>query len=241
MPSVFQNDSACLPSGLACYKNEVKLSQDDCSVLPCTGIYADVVKHGAEDLPMDKHVKHVLVKYREYKAGFNYDPGKLLGSMAIEKLTTFCTELEQEKKLHMVRIRFGTFKLVSITRDAKAKWIDKVSHFGGTAGLFNGFVIIAIFEFIPLGIDLILQLCKSVKNKRKKPNVVKVKESEETNCPDIMNLLDDMAQNFEALENMLHAINRESKKKVEIHFLDDLINEKIVRRTTGGKGSQYFI
>ena len=72
-----QNDSVCLPTGLACYKNDVKLSQDDCSVLPCTGIYADVVKHGVEDLPMDKHVKQFLAKYREYKTGFNYDAGKL--------------------------------------------------------------------------------------------------------------------------------------------------------------------
>ena len=73
-----QNDSLCLPTGLACYKNEVMLIHDNCSaVLPCNGIYADVVKHDVEDLPMDKHVKHVLVKYREYKAGFNYDPGKL--------------------------------------------------------------------------------------------------------------------------------------------------------------------
>ena len=77
MPSVFQNDSACLPSGLACYKNEVELSQEDCSVLPCTGIYADVVKYNAEDLLMDKHV---LTKYKEYKAGFDYDKGKLFGS-----------------------------------------------------------------------------------------------------------------------------------------------------------------
>ena len=68
-----QNDSLCLPTGLACYKNKVMLSQDDCSVLPCTGIYADVVKLDAEDLLMDKHV---LARYREYKAGFNYDKGE---------------------------------------------------------------------------------------------------------------------------------------------------------------------
>ena len=71
----FQNDSACLPSGLACYKNEVKLSQDDCSVPPCTGIYADWVRYDADDLLMDKHV---LARYKEYKAGFNYDKGKIV-------------------------------------------------------------------------------------------------------------------------------------------------------------------
>ena len=89
MPSVFQDDSACLPSGLACYKNEVKLTQDGCSVLPCTGIYADVVKHefeDADDLLMDKNV---LARYKEYKAGFHYDPGKILGNMVIKKIYNF--------------------------------------------------------------------------------------------------------------------------------------------------------
>ena len=68
-----QNDSVCLPPGLECYKKEVKLSQDDCSVLPCRGIYADVVKYGVEDLLMDKQI---LDKYKEYKAGFYFDKGK---------------------------------------------------------------------------------------------------------------------------------------------------------------------
>ena len=90
-----QNDSLCLPTGLACYKNKVMLSQDDCSVLPCTGIYADVVKHGAEDLPMDKHVKHVLVKYREYKAGFNYDPGKLQLSKVLSLTCQYSQRLDR--------------------------------------------------------------------------------------------------------------------------------------------------
>ena len=66
----------CLSPGLDCYKNEVKLSQDDCSVLPCKGIYADVVKYGVEDLLVDKHVLDQLVKYKEYKAGFNFDKGE---------------------------------------------------------------------------------------------------------------------------------------------------------------------
>ena len=152
---------------------------------------------------------------------------KYLATWSLKKFTTFCTELEQEQNLHMIRIRFGTFKLVYITKDVKAKWIDKVSHFGGTAGLFNGFAIIAIFEFIPLGIDLILQLCESVKNKGKKPNVVKVKESEETNCPDIMNLLDDMTQNFEAIQNEVDAMKREIKNMVDIHVFEDILDEKM--------------
>ena len=43
----------------------MKLSPDDCSVLPCKGIIADVVKYKEEDFPFEK----VLTKYREYKAG----------------------------------------------------------------------------------------------------------------------------------------------------------------------------
>ena len=70
---ILQNDSVCLPPGLDCYKNEVKLSQDDCSVLPCKGIYAEVAKYDTEDIPFDKQV---LAKYREYKTGFNYDKGE---------------------------------------------------------------------------------------------------------------------------------------------------------------------
>ena len=67
-----QNGSVCLPSGLDCYSKNVTLSQDDCSILPCTGIYADYVKHNAEDLLMDEHV---LDRYKEYKAGFKYNKG----------------------------------------------------------------------------------------------------------------------------------------------------------------------
>ena len=70
---LFKNATICLPSGLICYKNEVKLSQDDCSVLPCKGIYADAVKYDAEDLLLNKHV---LAKYMEYRAGFNYNKGE---------------------------------------------------------------------------------------------------------------------------------------------------------------------
>ena len=64
---ILQNYPVCLPPGLDCYRKEVKLSQDDCSVLPCKGFYAEVVKHDTEDLLWDQHV---LYKYRQYKAGF---------------------------------------------------------------------------------------------------------------------------------------------------------------------------
>ena len=86
-------DSACLPSGLDCYNKNEKQSKDNCSaVLPCRGIYADVVKHGVEDvvdLPMKKYVKHALDKYQKYKAGFNYNKGELLFDKLIENNHSF--------------------------------------------------------------------------------------------------------------------------------------------------------
>ena len=88
-----QNDSVCLPTGLKCYENEVKVRKDDCTV-PCKGIYADLVINEAEDPFMDKDFKHALLRYANYKAGFNSIKGKQLFSFRI--MTTFFTELEDE-------------------------------------------------------------------------------------------------------------------------------------------------
>ena len=74
-----QNDSVCLPSGLDCYKQNVTVKDDDC-ILPCKGVYADVVKH-TEDLQDKKYFNHVLDKYKKYKSGFN-DEGDLLLSFS---------------------------------------------------------------------------------------------------------------------------------------------------------------
>ena len=71
---LFQNYTACLPTGLACYKNEVKLKKDACT-LPCKGIYADVVNLGVEDLHTRIDFRPLLKKYKEYKSGFNKDEG----------------------------------------------------------------------------------------------------------------------------------------------------------------------
>ena len=80
-------DSACLPSGLDCYNKNVKLSKDNCSAVhPCRGIYADLDKYDAEDLLMDEYV---LARYREYKAGFNYNKGELLFGKLIENNHSF--------------------------------------------------------------------------------------------------------------------------------------------------------
>ena len=72
---------------------------------------------------------------------------------------------------------FDTFTFDKITKGIKANWIDKIAHFGGTAGLFNGFAIIAAFEFIAFGFALLIQCYNGWKhNKKKISNVVEVKE-----------------------------------------------------------------
>ena len=72
---ILQNDAACLPPGLACYRNkEAELLEDNCTI-PCKGIYADVVNEGVEDLHTRTDFKQVLDKYKEYKSGFVKDTG----------------------------------------------------------------------------------------------------------------------------------------------------------------------
>ena len=74
----------------------------------------------------------------------------------------------------MIRIRFGTFSFDKITKGVKANLFDKLSHFGGTAGLFNGFSIICVFEFLAFGIIFLMEICS--RKKAKKSNVVTVTE-----------------------------------------------------------------
>ena len=77
-PSLFtfiQNDTVCLPLGLACYKNEMKLTQDSCTI-PCKGSYADVGYGGVEDIQTMENFHQFWEKYKEYKSGFNKDQGE---------------------------------------------------------------------------------------------------------------------------------------------------------------------
>ena len=116
----------------------------------------------------------------------------------------------------------------------KANWIVKVSHFGGTAGLFNGFAIIVVFEFLHFGIALITELYKRLKNKGNQSNVVKVRECQgnennKANC-NIKKKLDDMIQNFETIQKEMDASERYIKKLVEINVLEDIINKKIYKK-----------
>lgn len=136
----------------------------------------------------------------------------------------------------MVRIRFGTFSFDKITKGIKASWIDKVSHFGGTAGLFNGFTIIALFELLALILAsalecliLLIQFCKSMTNEKKQLNIIEVEEfqskEKENKNDDINKKLEDLSQKKEALLNEKDAILREFKKKITFHGIEEMINK----------------
>ena len=110
----------------------------------------------------------------------------------------------------------------------------KVSHFGGTAGLFNGFAIIVVFEFLHFGIALIIELFKRLKKKGNQSNVVKARECQgnEDNKAnsDIKNKLDAMIPIFENIQKKVDASERDMKKLVEINVLEDIINKKIHKK-----------
>ena len=48
---------------------------------------------------------------------------------------------------------------------------DKLSHFGGTAGLFNGFTIISVFEFLGFGVSMLLVFYKFLMKKDLNSNI----------------------------------------------------------------------
>ena len=77
---------------------------------------------------------------------------------------------KKETKLHMIRIRFGTFSVDRITKSLRANMFDKLSHFGGTAGLFNGFTIISVFEFLGFGVSMLLVFYKLFMKKDQNSN-----------------------------------------------------------------------
>ena len=140
----------------------------------------------------------------------------------------------------MVRIRFDTYSIDKITKGIKVNWFDKVSHFGGTAGLFNGFTIIALFELLAFifasaleSLILLIQFCKSMKNEKKQLNIIEVEEihskENENTKNDINKMLEDLVRKKEALLNEKDAIFREFKKKVTNQGIAERINEKLYR------------
>ena len=108
-------------------------------------------------------------------------------------------------KLHMIRIRFNTFTFEKITKAVKANWIDKFSYFGGTAGIFNGFSIFCMFEFLVLVIHMCVKHCICVLSKDKESNIVKVQSNRKKN----QKTEDDIREKLDELTEKCLAIQRE--------------------------------
>ena len=114
----------------------------------------------------------------------------------------------------MIRIRFGTFSVDKIAKGVKANLFDKLSHFGGTAGLFNGFSIICVFEFFPFIIIFLMEICSG--KKAKKSNVVPVMEVQSN---------ENMNQKIDDINQKLEALQRELNIKVNNHTFEALEKE----------------
>ena len=97
----------------------------------------------------------------------------------------------------MLRIRFGGFSVLKITKGLKANWVDKLSHFGGTAGLFTGVSFITIFEVLILIVPCMLS-CKSKEHEVKISQKVEAKPSKEYE-----NTIEDLKKRFDAMEKKM--------------------------------------
>ena len=71
---IFQNDTVCLPPGLECYKTKVELDNEDC-IIPCKGIYADLVRKDIKDIEANSDFRSVYEEYKNYKGGFKKNEG----------------------------------------------------------------------------------------------------------------------------------------------------------------------
>ena len=81
----------------------------------------------------------------------------------------------------MIRISFHAKTFDTIQKDVRATTVDKLSHFGGTAGLFTGFSAISPVEFLFFFcFAFLIMLYEFVRNKIRKVqdanNVVDVQE-----------------------------------------------------------------
>ena len=81
----------------------------------------------------------------------------------------------------MIRISFGAKTFNTIQMDVRATTVDKLSHFGGTAGLFTGFSALSPMDFLYFFcFAILIMLYEFVRNKTRKlqdaNNVVDVQE-----------------------------------------------------------------
>ena len=100
----------------------------------------------------------------------------------------------------MLRVRFGGFSVLKITKGLKANWVDKLAHFGGTAGLFTGVSYIFLFEVVKLIVLSFIMPCQSEENKDK---IAKNEESQfkewENEMKDLKEKVHNYTQKFDAM------------------------------------------
>ena len=105
----------------------------------------------------------------------------------------------------MLRVRFGGFSVLKITKGLKANWVDKISHFGGTAGLLTGVSYITLFEIIEILVISFCMICccRFKENKVKISDNVKAKPSNENTIEDLKKKVDENTQKFNAMERRM--------------------------------------
>ena len=98
----------------------------------------------------------------------------------------------------MLRVRFGGFSVLKITKGLKANWVDKISHFGGTAGLFTGVSYITLFEILSIIAISIFMTLTSMGKKVQESNDVEAQKCQskeyENEIQDLKKKLDDNAK-----------------------------------------------
>ena len=136
---------------------------------------------------------------------------------------------KKETKLHMIRIRFGTFSVDRITKSLRANMFDKLSHFGGTAGLFNGFTIISVFEFLGFGVSMLLVFYNFFMKKDQNSNIIEAQVFQSTANSEI-----DEDIWFKKLGEMETKLNLYKYKMIEgnqkLEEFENKINEKMEKK-----------
>ena len=128
-------------------------------------------------------------------------------------------------KLHMLRIRFGGFSVLKITKGLKASWVDKLAHLGGTSGLLTGVSYITLFEVLRAIIVSCMLPCKSKENKVKRSRDMEANQSKEDE-----NTIVDLKKRFDAMEKkmIIHDYTMIEDQSFEAYKKEvDTLKEKI--------------
>ena len=110
----------------------------------------------------------------------------------------------------MYKIYFDTFSYTVIKKDLKANIIDKLSHFGGTAGLLTGFSFLTAFEILLFLFTFLCDLILFFKKPAQTSTILEVKESQPNQEEmKIEKLKDQLFQKFEVIEKELLCYRKE--------------------------------